>query len=619
MPRIRRIQIKNFSSIKNLDIGVEDLAAFVGDNDSGKSNILRALNLFFNNVIEGDEPLDFERDYNKFSVINRRARQIEVTLTFELPENYHDKNGERAIWRKKWRPEGLQELRDWSGLTKSETIRGKTRWTEKALPDRSKVPALLRRVVFEYVPAIRGKDYLQKLRGRIYRVISEVSEQSFRTSSTDFEDAIGKNVSPLIADISAEIQDSTLLKLPNDLSAIFETLDFLSGDQRISLDQRGDGVKGRYVPLILKFIADKKSELLEKGGTPYTFIWAYEEPENNLEMRRAFETARLFRRLAAGNTTQILLTTHSPIFFNMETDIELTVSTSFVAKADDEKGSQAKDARPTISDLDDTMGVMPIVAPHMENAMAQLEDADRQRLELQQIINDLEANAPTLYVEGKSDYIVVNALINAMNVDPITPVTVAEPPQRAGVQYVVHMLQAWEYKAKALNGAQPKAIGFVDCDTAGHNEFEKFNEKFTGKKNPKHVKLLKLPTSGTVSQAHACGLQFANCLEELFPSDWWAHADEKGWLGDRDPKDLFSVEALNKALDEGTTKADLYEGKDWELHTKRCILDEHKVAFATWVAELDPDTLLTGLDFFRNVVVEQLKWMDVNLVEDNAN
>ena len=169
-------------------------------------------------------------------------------------------------------------------------------------------------------------------------------------------------------------------------------LTFLVAIKRISLDQRGDGVKGRYVPLILKFIADKKSELLEKGGTPYTFIWAYEEPENNLEMRRAFETARLFRRLAAGNTTQILLTTHSPIFFNMETDIELTVSTSFVAKADDEKGSQAKDARPTISDLDDTMGVMPIVAPHMENAMAQLEDADRQRLELQQIINDLEAN-----------------------------------------------------------------------------------------------------------------------------------------------------------------------------------------------------------------------------------
>lgn len=619
MPRIRRIQIKNFRSIKNLDVGVEDLATFVGDNDSGKSNILRALNLFFNNVIEGDEPLDFERDYNKFSVTNRRAPQIEVALTFELPENYHDKNGERAIWRKKWRPEGLQELRDWNGLTKSETSRGTTKWTEKALPARSKVPALLRRVEFEYVPAIRGKDYLQKLRGRIYRVISEVSEKSFRASSTDFEDAIGQNVSPLIADISTEIQDSTLLKLPNDLSAIFETLDFLSGEQRISLDQRGDGVKGRYVPLILKFIADKKSELLEKGGTPYTFIWAYEEPENNLEMRRAFETAKLFRRLAAGNTTQILLTTHSPIFFNMETDIDLSVSTAFVAKTDDEKGSHAQDAPPKVSDLDDKMGVMPIVAPHMANAMNQLEDADRQRLELQQTIDGLEANSPTLYVEGKSDYIVVDALINAMNVDPTTPVTVAEPPQRAGVNYVANMLRAWELKTKHVTGDRVRAAGFVDCDVAGSEAYDRFAGEFTGKKNPKHVKLLKLPTSGTVSQAHACGLQFANCLEELFPSDWWAHADAQGWLGDRDQKGLISSEAMSKALDEGKTKAELYVGKDWELHTKRCILDEHKVTFANWVAEQNPETLLTGLGFFRDVIAEQLDWMGVKLVEDNAN
>ena len=168
-------------------------------------------------------------------------------------------------------------------------------------------------------------------------------------------------------------------------------------------------------------------------------------------------------------------------------------------------------------------------------------------------------------------------------------------------------------------GLNQKQLASLIATLQATTNLKNLTKNLRAKKNPKHVKLLKLPTSGTVSQAHACGLQFANCLEELFPSDWWAHADEKGWLGDRDPKDLFSVEALNKALDEGTTKADLYEGKDWELHTKRCILDEHKVAFATWVAELDPDTLLTGLDFFRNVVVEQLKWMDVNLVEDNAN
>ena len=611
MPRIRRIQIKNFRSIKSLDIDVEDLATFVGDNDSGKSNILRALNLFFNDRIEGDEQLDFDRDYNKFATTNRRAPQIEVTLTVELPENYHEKNGERAVWRKKWRPEGLQELRDWGALTKSETRTGRIKWTEKELSAKSKVPALLSRIEFEYVPAIRGKDYLQKLRGRIYRVISEVSEQSFRDSSTDFEDAIGENVLPLIQDISTEIQDTTLLKLPNDLSEIFETLDFLSGEQRISLDQRGDGVKGRYVPLILKFIADKKSDLLERGGTPYTFIWAYEEPENNLEMRRAYETATLFQRLAAGNTTQILLTTHSPIFFNMSGNDELVVSTAFVSKTDEASGSQAQEVLPSISELDERMGVMPIVAPHMAAALAQLERADCQRTEMLRTIEELEATGPTIYVEGQTDHIVLSALLEAMEIDPQTPVSVSRPPQRAGANYVANMLRAWEFTTKHREGNRSRAVGFVDCDDEGDGAFGRFSDELA---RPKHVRLLKLPSSDIVRNAHELGLQFSNCLEELFPRAWWEHANDQGWLAVRDLDSLFSRAALLEIAHGRTTRDGLYVGQDWELHTTLCILDEHKVEFANWVAARGPEALLDGLNSLSIAITEQLEWMGVQLL-----
>ena len=76
MPRIRRIQIKNFRSFKSLDIDIDDLTTFVGDNDSGKSNILRALNIFFNDSVEPNDPLNFERDYNKFAATNQRARGV---------------------------------------------------------------------------------------------------------------------------------------------------------------------------------------------------------------------------------------------------------------------------------------------------------------------------------------------------------------------------------------------------------------------------------------------------------------------------------------------------------------------------------------------------------------
>ncbi|SFL65445.1 AAA domain-containing protein, putative AbiEii toxin, Type IV TA system [Loktanella salsilacus] len=611
MPRIRRIQIKNFRSIKNLDLEVDDLAIFVGDNDSGKSNILRALNLFFNDRIEGTEPLDFERDYNKFALTNQRAREIEVTLTFELPENYHARNGERAIWRKKWRSEGLRELRDWAGVRESQNRRGRTKWTENKFTSRSKVPALLSRVEFEYIPAIRGKDYLRSLRGRIFKVISEVSEQSFRDSSTNFEDAIGENVEALILDISEEIQDNALLKLPNDLSQIFETLDFLSGEQNISLEQRGDGVKGRYVPLILKFIADKKSSLLERGGTPYTFIWAYEEPENNLEMRRAQETAELFERLAAGNTTQILLTTHSPIFFNAAGSEELSVSTVFVSKPDDETGSLGQTMTPSISDLDSRMGVMAIVAPHMAEAMASLQAVDQQRADLQQAINDLTANTRMIYVEGQSDNIVFSALINAMNISTDTPVVVAAPPQRAGANYVANMLRAWEYKTKHLDTERFRAIGFVDCDSEGERALKQFSDEM---KRHKFVKLFPLPFSQTVTEAHNLGIQFSNCLEELFPNEWWVHAFDQDWLGERDIDGILSHSALIEIANQRTTRDNLYLGRAWELHARYHILDAHKIQFANWVASLESEILLGGLSVLSEMLREELGRIGVQFI-----
>lgn len=44
---IKRIYIKNFRSIKSTLIDLENINIFYGLNDVGKSNVLKALNLFF--------------------------------------------------------------------------------------------------------------------------------------------------------------------------------------------------------------------------------------------------------------------------------------------------------------------------------------------------------------------------------------------------------------------------------------------------------------------------------------------------------------------------------------------------------------------------------------------
>ena len=54
---ITKIEIISFRSIERIIIPVKEINVFSGVNDIGKSNILKALNLFFNNQTDFLKPL----------------------------------------------------------------------------------------------------------------------------------------------------------------------------------------------------------------------------------------------------------------------------------------------------------------------------------------------------------------------------------------------------------------------------------------------------------------------------------------------------------------------------------------------------------------------------------
>lgn len=82
--KISRIKLKNFRSYRSVEVVLDDFTAFIGRNDIGKSTILEALDIFFNEgkgVIKLDSS-DFntqaDRDQDGF---------IEITVCFrDLPE-----------------------------------------------------------------------------------------------------------------------------------------------------------------------------------------------------------------------------------------------------------------------------------------------------------------------------------------------------------------------------------------------------------------------------------------------------------------------------------------------------------------------------------------------------
>jgi predicted ATPase len=96
--RITRLHIENYRSIKDLDFELGDLCVLIGENNAGKSNILRALNLVLGEMWPSDRSFD-EEDFHGHNT----AKDIVIQVYFDTV---------RVEWRNKYKLEiGGFELR----------------------------------------------------------------------------------------------------------------------------------------------------------------------------------------------------------------------------------------------------------------------------------------------------------------------------------------------------------------------------------------------------------------------------------------------------------------------------------------------------------------------------
>jgi predicted ATP-dependent endonuclease of OLD family len=97
MKLLTNIRIEGFRSIREADIELNaDLTAFAGLNNSGKSNVLRALNAFFNDETDSGLPLNVDRDYFRPDRLKKKRKRIRVSIKFLLPESFKFRRGLEA-------------------------------------------------------------------------------------------------------------------------------------------------------------------------------------------------------------------------------------------------------------------------------------------------------------------------------------------------------------------------------------------------------------------------------------------------------------------------------------------------------------------------------------------
>jgi AAA domain, putative AbiEii toxin, Type IV TA system len=441
MKIIDKIEISYFRSVYTISMkNCHDINVITGGNDAGKSNILKALNLFFNNETEPHSDFEFLRDLSRYREVEARAQKGRMTIWIRITFN---------------------NFLGWKSLPKKFAIRRTWNRYEDLPTDTvtADIPGttlgrFLAKIKFHYVPAVRSREIFSDLLGELHDTLVQDESAGLRQSSDALVSDLHELTKELSADIHERVKIESTIDLPESLADLFRALNFLTkfGDHDIPLTHRGDGLQSRHLPFILAYISEKSQQ---------HHIWGYEEPENSLELSKAFEMAADFKEKFS-TKNQIFLTTHSPAFY----DLSGEQVAKWYAESRLENGITATQltSLSTSNEIDETMGLLTVITPRMRDVYAESKRLRSSLHDMSQLLE--EVDCPVVYLEGPTDCIIL-ALANEHSPDGPQALRFA-PAKGAG-----DITQFLKVSSRVKDDQRP-LVGLFDADARGRKEFERF-------------------------------------------------------------------------------------------------------------------------------------------------
>jgi predicted ATPase len=319
MKIISAVHIQGFRSISDETIdALSDHTVFIGKNSSGKSNVLRALNLFFNGEPSPNVPLEFERDLH-YRPLRRQKKSIKISVTFSLPERFNFRKGLESLANlgstfdidKVWSLDRQRRISE----EVSVSINGKeVEGGERIARD------FLSLIVFRYIPnrtipAELLRDESQAIAGVIFKKLKESAKAS------DVLKGLAESAARLLSSTSDALVDSGApISRPN-----IATADSLGGMLRMSgfkaIGLNGANIRdedwgaGHQAFFLLNLLREIDTDYSRQFGWRQASVWAVEEPESGLHHDLQTRLAKKFVDWSSDSDRrlQIFTTTHSPI------------------------------------------------------------------------------------------------------------------------------------------------------------------------------------------------------------------------------------------------------------------------------------------------------------------
>jgi putative ATP-dependent endonuclease of the OLD family len=308
---INRLIIKNFRSIKDLDIDLRKINALVGPNSAGKSNILKALNLIIGNTW----PTTRAFDHGDFYCYDK-SNPIIIEVRFSNPIQYYslDVYGFRLTY---------------DGRDSDYMAIGNDGQTLTYFPSKKEVRVnnqMRENVNMMYLPLDRQayqqiKPSQWTVYGKLIKYISDQIESDKKEGfKSDLDKSYDDNLYPYIKEAEAKLNDFVKeqigLELDLSLSIIDPTM-ILNGlrpfikslysDLGVDIEEEGAGVQSAVAIAIARTYAEIVNQPL---------ILTIEEPELYLHPHSCRHFYNILKDLS-NHGVQIMYTTHERCFINI--------------------------------------------------------------------------------------------------------------------------------------------------------------------------------------------------------------------------------------------------------------------------------------------------------------
>lgn len=341
--KIKQIEIHNFRSIKSAKFKLNDYSLLMGENNAGKSNVFRALRIFYEDNLKYDEKTDFPKfqtdDNESWIEIEYKTNADEQET---LKDEYKDENGILKVRKilktqnDKFKPliksnqsnifaykNGELSTNYFYGAKNiSQSKLGKVIF----IPEISKVDDNLK---------MSGPSPLREMINFVVKKVITKSEsfnklnQSFETFNNEFKSEAKDDFSidELEKDINKEVESWNInfgLNInPIKPTDIVKNLvshyvqDGNLGNKTVSIDSFGQGLQRHLIYTLLKlstkYVDNSKTDTKKEFNPDFTFI-LFEEPEAFLHPSQQEKININLQILSKEENQQILITTHSPIF-----------------------------------------------------------------------------------------------------------------------------------------------------------------------------------------------------------------------------------------------------------------------------------------------------------------